>query len=115
MGNTQRELYQQARDALVAAGRNPPGEDVYWSLGSLRQVVAALDTALDGVAKALVEQARAGELTAVEGPFEGEALEAAETASRWIERGRLGLRAAASVALDNAHVAIAGCASRPPV
>ncbi|WP_133116483.1 hypothetical protein [Amycolatopsis antarctica] len=107
-------LYRTATDALTAAsrqrGRQLPGSDPYRSLGSLRQLLVALDASLDGVGTTLLEQARSGELIVVEGPFAEDALAAAATARQWLDRARTGLHLGVRQPLESAHITIAGTA-----
>lgn len=111
---TQLELYRAATDALTTASRyhdrQAPGSDPYWSLGSLRHLVVAFDATLDSAGKTLVERARSGELTTVEGPFIDDAITAAVTAQQWLERARSGLQLGVVQPLESAHITIAGIA-----
>ncbi|TDD08985.1 hypothetical protein E1181_05840 [Saccharopolyspora terrae] len=107
------QAYRAARDAVLIAARQTGadalGEDVYWTLGSLRQLLTSLDAALGSFGDGLVDRACAGELTNVEGPFAGDPVESALTANQWLDRARTHL-AEARDAADNAHIAIAGMA-----
>ncbi|MBK1789452.1 hypothetical protein [Prauserella cavernicola] len=108
------ELLRVARDALVIAGRHDNraqlSREAYWTVGSLRQVVVALDPVIAGVARDLVRRTEAGELTVVEGPFAGDSVEAALTGRWWLDRARANLRTVTADAIDNAHVAVGGLA-----
>lgn len=107
------EAYRAVRDALAVAARqtgaNALGQDAYWTLGSLRQLLTSLDAALGSFGEGLVDRACAGELANVEGPFAGDPVESALTASHWLDQARTRL-AEARQATDNAHIAIAGIA-----
>ncbi|MEV4729321.1 hypothetical protein [Saccharopolyspora sp. NPDC049426] len=107
------ETYRAVRDMLAVAARqmgaDALGEDVYWTLGSLRQLLTSLDAALGSFGDGLVDRACAGELTNVEGPFTDDPVESALTANQWLDRARAHL-AEARDAADNAHIAIAGMA-----
>ena len=82
----------------------------YWSGGSLRQLVSALDSALGAVGGAMLDGTRSGELTAVDGVFADDPVAGAVTASRWLERARAGLLVGAAQPLESAHIAISGLA-----
>lgn len=107
------QAYRAARDAVLIAARQTGadalGEDVYWTLGALRQLLTSIDAALGSFGDGLVDRACAGELTTVEGPFAGDPVESALTANQWLDRARTHL-AEARDAADNAHIAIAGMA-----
>lgn len=108
---TTTQLLALAREALALVARRPAGDpDLYWTLGALRQVLEALDGALDGIARDLVEQGRAGTVAVVEGPFVGEPVEATRTAQQWLDRARLALAAGPAAAVDNAQIAASGLA-----
>ncbi|RRO17957.1 hypothetical protein EIL87_06715 [Saccharopolyspora rhizosphaerae] len=107
------QAYRAARDTVTLAARQTGadalGQDAYWTLGSLRQLLTSLDVALGSFGEGLVDGACAGELTNVEGPFAGDPVESALTAHHWLDQARTSL-AEARRATDNAHIAIAGIA-----
>lgn len=107
------QAYRSVGETLTVAARqtgaNALGDDAYWTLGSLRQLLTSLDAAFGSFGDGLVDRACAGELANVEGPFAGDPVESALTAGHWLDEARTRL-AEARQAADNAHIAIAGMA-----
>lgn len=86
-------------------------QDVGLILSHLSTLVAALDCLLDGLHRGLATEAAVATVDSVDGPFQGDVAGAVQTGQLWLNRAR-GVSPQLRAAIDNAHVALSGLASR---
>lgn len=108
------DLLRLAVDALTAFSHRAPAltpeSNLYVTVGSLRQLIRALDNALGGVSTALSRAESTGDLVSVDGPFAGDVPAAKQTAQQWLDRASLTLSVGPARSIDNAHIALSGLA-----